>query len=510
MPATSYDQVPYPTKPVRLTHPARLAVAAHLFGLPYAPPDRCRVLEIGCGDGANLIPMAVALPGSRFEGFDLSPGPILRGQAVVERLGLRNITLRCADILTVEYEPASFDYIIAHGVYAWVPAPVRAGLLRLAGACLAPDGIAFVSYNALPGCYLRQAVRDMLLRRLEGISGPAERLAAAHALMREFAAGAVDQTPSSAAMKLEVEEILKRPPGVLFHDELTAVWEPQYVSDVLAAAGAHGLEFLAEAEGVLWCEDGMTAPVCVAARGLAGGDLIGSQQYSDFLTARMFRQTLLRRAGPVDRHVDRNVDLARMAGLRVSGPIHPRSDTPGMPASLEDEAEVTFSLGQRRTVTLSDPRMKQALARIGAAFPSAVPCAGLAGGAEVHGALLSLWFAGGVHLQVAPALAPSDAPFRPDERPIASPLARIQAEQSRDSALNPDHAVVVVNLDHNLVKIDTPVSRGLLRLLDGTRDRAALSRELKTAFGDDAETSLDQIEKQIREATKLGLLMPDG
>ena len=500
VPATSYDQVPYPTKPVRLTHPARLAVAAHLFGLPYAPPERCRVLEIGCGDGANLIPMAVALPDSHFEGFDLSPGAILRGQAIVERLGLRNIALRCADILTVAYEPASFDYIIAHGVYAWVPAPVRDALLRLTGALLAPDGIAFVSYNALPGCYLRKAIRDMLWRRLEGIDDPAGRLAAAHTLLGGFAAGAADQTPSSAALKLEAEEILKRPQGVLFHDELSSVWEPQYIADVIAASRAHGLDFLAESEGVLWCEEGMTAPVCAAARELAGGDLIGSQQYSDFLTARMFRQTLLRRSGPVHRHVD----PARLASLYASGPIHPRSDAPGVPANLEDESEVTFSLGRERTVTLADPRMKQALARIGAAFPSAVPCAESAGGVDVHEALLSLWFAGGIHLQVAPVLAPSD----PGERPTASPLARLQAEQSEDSMLKPGDAVVVVSLDHSLVRIETRLSCQLLRLLDGTRDRAALARELQTVFGDRAEASLEQVDKQLREIIKLGLLMP--
>ena len=500
VPATSYDQVPYPTRPVRLTHPARMAVAAHLLGLPYAPPERCRVLEIGCGDGANLIPMAVALPESRFEGFDLSPAAVLRGQAIIQRLGLRNIALRCADILTVEVEPAAFDYVIAHGVYAWVPAPVRAALLRLAGACLTPDGIAFVSYNALPGCYLRKAVRDMLLRRLDGIGDPNEQLAAAYALLRDFAAGAPDQTPSSAALKLEVEEILKRPPRVLFHDELNPVWEPQYVSDVLAASRAHGLEFLAESEGVLWCEDDMAAPLCVAARGLAGGDFIGTQQYSDFLTARMFRQTLLRRAGPVGRQVD----PARVAGLYASGPIQPRSSAPGVPANLEDGTEVTFSLGRDRTVTLSDPRMKQALARIGAAFPGSVACAGLAGGAEVHEALLNLWFAGGVQFQVAPAPAPRD----PGECPIASPLARLQAEQTESDARSPDHAVIVVSLDHNLVKIDTPLFRALLRLLDGARDRAALSRELQAAFGENAETSLDGIEKHLREAVKLGLLMP--
>ena len=40
------------------THPDRLATIALLYGMAPRPVDRCRVLELGCGDGSNLIPMA--------------------------------------------------------------------------------------------------------------------------------------------------------------------------------------------------------------------------------------------------------------------------------------------------------------------------------------------------------------------------------------------------------------------------------------------------------------------
>ena len=58
---------------------------------------RCRVLELGCGDGGNLVPMALALPGARFVGIDAAPGAIARGRGSSARSGWRTSTLeaRC-------------------------------------------------------------------------------------------------------------------------------------------------------------------------------------------------------------------------------------------------------------------------------------------------------------------------------------------------------------------------------------------------------------------------------
>ena len=70
--ATSYDSVLYPSHACAETHPDRLATLATLFGLSPAPVERCRVLELGCGDGGNLLAMAFALPGSTFVGVDLA------------------------------------------------------------------------------------------------------------------------------------------------------------------------------------------------------------------------------------------------------------------------------------------------------------------------------------------------------------------------------------------------------------------------------------------------------
>src|SRR5437764_4739522 len=119
--ANPYDEVLYKGHPFAQTHPDRLGTIARLFGMSPAPPDDCRVLELGCGDGGNLIPMAYILPGSRFIGIDAGRRGLDNGSALVQTLGLGNIELRHMDLLETDPGLGMFDYIVAHGVYSWTP-----------------------------------------------------------------------------------------------------------------------------------------------------------------------------------------------------------------------------------------------------------------------------------------------------------------------------------------------------------------------------------------------------
>src|SRR5258708_26892960 len=118
---TPYDEIPYPGQPFSQTHPDRMATLAILHGLTPPAVERARVLELGCGDGANLIPMALALPQGKFVGIDLSGRAIAAGQDIASQLELGNISLRQLNMMEIGRDFGEFDYIIAHGLYAWVP-----------------------------------------------------------------------------------------------------------------------------------------------------------------------------------------------------------------------------------------------------------------------------------------------------------------------------------------------------------------------------------------------------
>src|SRR6202049_4172834 len=55
-----------------------------------------------------------------------------------------------------------FDFIIAHGVYSWVPSAVQEALLSAFRRLLAPEGVAYMSYNVYPGWKSKQVLRDAM------------------------------------------------------------------------------------------------------------------------------------------------------------------------------------------------------------------------------------------------------------------------------------------------------------------------------------------------------------
>ncbi len=300
---TAYDEVPYTGHPYADSHPERLATMATLFGMTPAPVERCRVLEVACGDAANLIPMAYALPGSTFTGFDLAAQPIEIGQRMVARLGLENITLAQRDLADFPADAGTFDYIIAHGLYSWIPADARDRLLALIARHVAPRGVAFVSYNVYPGCYIRRMVWEMLRFHTDQLGTPAERIAEAQGFARLLAEGRTVQDQYTALMKAELERFTARDAGFLFHDDLAELNEPVYFHEFIAHAGKHRLQFLCEAELVAMAYGGLTPE---AKRVLDALDPLAREQYLDFAKCRRFRQTLLchedvaieRRLGP--------------------------------------------------------------------------------------------------------------------------------------------------------------------------------------------------------------------
>ena len=220
-PQTSYDEIPYDCSVFSYTHPSCLATWATLLGMAPPPVDRCRLLELGCGNGANLIPMAHDLPDSRFVGVDLSPRQIAMGQEIVDALRLPNIDLRAFSITDIDESFGQFDYIVCHGVYSWVPAAVQDKILSICKQNLAPNGVAYVSYNTYPGWHIRGMIREMMGFHVRQFADPKERVQQAKALL-EFLLQAVGKAPTLYGGLLQVEADMLKEGGdtYLFHEHL--------------------------------------------------------------------------------------------------------------------------------------------------------------------------------------------------------------------------------------------------------------------------------------------------
>jgi methyltransferase-like protein len=434
-----YDQIAYRTLPRRQTHPDRLAAMARLFGMNPAPVTACRVLELGCGDGANLIPQAYYLPHSDFIGVDLAAAPIAAGSAIAAELGLSNISLRAADLRDLGPDLGEFDYIFAHGLYSWIPPDVRDRLLAVCRERLAPQGVAFVSYNVYPGRYPRQMIREILLYHTRAIEDPAQRIAEARRLLPQ-----IDHE--------EAKHVMEHGDDGLFHDDLAPINDPVWFHEFAAHAGRHGLQYLAEAQSHKTFNSAMELA------GESAMDVIEREQYVDFRKLRRFRETLLCHEQVA---LDRAIGPARMNEFLFSEYQRAQqiSGEQGVQA-VEAVVQALHDTGQ-----------------LPVQFEELIP---YAGNAELLGQILfALLAAGCVNLHV------HDFPCEETvtERPRASRLARYQASSGSS----------VTSACHIPVELD-PLALHLVQLLDGTRTHEEIAREVA---GIEGAHSLEEIRRHL-------------
>ncbi len=477
---TAYDVVPYLSGARLPTFPDGMAVIGRLLGLEPAHPNAARILELACGDGGNLIPMAISLPRSEFLGVDLAPTAVERGTAAIGELGLKNVRLLQGDIAALGDELGSFDYVIAHGVYSWVPASVRAALLGLVRRVMRPHGLAFVSYNAEPGDHIRGVLRGMMRMHTRAVTDPRKKIEQARALL-----GMLSLAPGNAGdayralLQSEVGKALAASDHLLYHDDLADISQPFFFTEFMDAAHAAGLEFAAEAAFHAMSLESLPVELAGALAELGRSDIIAKEQYLDFITCRGFRQTLLCHAGAP---LDRAVTTARIRQLRcVSSLSRVAGADPG-------DSLVAFQTPHGSALTTDSPIAVAALDILRARFPRSVPFEALAaeaGAGDPAGeqllaeVLFRAFSAGAVGFRLHEPAAGDGV----TGRPAASPWARLRAGARR-----------CVNLYHETVHLEEP-DAGLLPLLDGTRTVA----EVATALGRD--------EPDVREAlARLGRL----
>ena len=111
----------------------------------------------------TLIPFAMQYPESNIIGVDLSDVQINKGIDFTKHLNIPNVDLLACSIGDIDESFGKFDYIIAHGLYSWVNEPLKQKILSICNHNLNENGIAYVSYNTLPGWNNLMTIRDMAL-----------------------------------------------------------------------------------------------------------------------------------------------------------------------------------------------------------------------------------------------------------------------------------------------------------------------------------------------------------
>ena len=518
----SYDLVPYESHSFPRSHPDNLATVATLFGMTPAPIDNCRVLELGCAGGGNIIPMACNSAESDFVGIDLSARQIGTGQGLVNALELTNIQLLRKSIDDLGRDFGTFDYIIVHGVYSWVSEEIREKIISVCKRNLAENGVAYVSYNTYPGWHMPEALREMMLYHVSSFKDAKMQTRQARALLGFLQQATADNTNAySLFLKNEVENLGRKTDSYIFHEFLEAVNHPVYFQEFASNAERHGLQYLGEANVSAMLVGNF--PEKIARKLRLAGDIIRREQYMDFLFNRRFRATMLCHA---EQTLSRKINPDRVADFYISSAARPKPEN----QNLRSAKKVTVVKPGGRTATIAwNPGVRAALPFLWDNWPKAIPFSQLF--AEVRDRVLSkkrgsrsaateqedalrrqlasdllrLYLAGIVRFhRHAPNLATDVS-----DRPKVAPLTRLQAERSN----------WVTNQWHRSVGL-RPFDRSLVQNLDGEHDRPALEAEMTRlveagTLGDEeakdvgglAQRVQESVERSLRRAVRAALLI---
>ncbi len=518
----SYEEVLYPSYLHVQTQPDRLATMAAFYGMQPAPVEKCRVLELGCSDGSNLIPYGFHLPESEFIGIDLAARSVAMGQQRIEALGLKNVQLRQFDVMDVDESFGQFDYIVAHGLFSWVPPEVREKILDICRRNLSPQGVAHVSYNAYPGCHFRDMTREMMLFHVRNVTDSQERIVQAIALIKFLSESFAETDLYRMFLKNELESLQERRHEQIFHDDLEKFNQPFYFHQFIEKAAAHDLQFLSEVD-YFEMQDHIYPQQVKEALSILSSDIIAREQYLDFVKCRRFRQTLLCHK---EAQLDRALKPERMRLFYLASSARPVSDAP----DIEGDTVEEFHGAKGAAMKTNHPLAKAAIVCLGEAYPHSLHFDELLTRARARAGrnesdessadeealvlgnfLLQVYAAGLIELHVyQPQIA-----ITAGERPTASPLARWQIQQGP----------VVTTLLCTGLEIEDELGQRLLLLLDGTRDRAALLKELTALIESDAlkpedgstdgkrkvlENLPELLEQNLARLAKLGLLEKQG
>ncbi|MBL8795763.1 MAG: methyltransferase regulatory domain-containing protein, partial [Planctomycetia bacterium] len=440
--------------------------------------------ELGCAAGGNLIPMALGLPESSFHGVDLSQRQIDDGRRLIEQLGLKNIALKHQSILDVTAELGKFDYIICHGVFSWVPRPVQDRIMAICQENLADDGIAYISYNTLPGWHMRGMIRDMMYYHASHFREASVRVKQARELL-DFLAKSVskENTPYSLLLKNEVELLRKSRDSYLYHEHLEECNEPIYFHQFAERAAAVGLRYLGEADLHVMVPGNYPPEVAKVLHRLSP-DIVHIEQYMDFLRNRMFRQTLLCHQHLTPNYGLRTDQLTGFAIASSAKAVSPQPDIQGPaveqfrgPGGVTLNSSVPLAKAAMlclaevwpRALTFSELR-ERARARLQPAFqPDA---AAVAQDSQTLGQCLLTCYTSASSSLLELHVHPARFIVEVGDKPMVSPLARLQAQAG----------AVATNLRHETVRL-SDFQRQLVMQLDGSRDREALVDALVDVVG---------------------------
>lgn len=462
----AYDNVPYESYAYPMTFPAHIGMVGSLFGLNTAAPQKARILEIGSASGGNVFPLALRYPNADITAIDLSDVQIAEAKKQQEVMGVKNIKFIAMDACKIDKSFGKFDYIICHGVFSWVPDEVRDRLLEVFNEHLNDNGVAFVSYNTLPGWQFVQSLRDMMRYHIERFETPREKVAQAKMLLEFLRESApANREWYKNIIQEELNIVAKANDTYFFHDHLEGNNTQYYLHQFVDMARKANLQYLGDANLPSMFVENM--PKNAAEKLRSVNDIVRQEQYMDFIVNRRFRMSLLIKG---DAKLQRNIPQEKVFDFYLSSAMRPKNKDADKNAPFDFEkmdGGGTFTTNNPPATTLFLTLCEQGIKPIKAEdlIKETMKKLGTSDDTAIRKIILDFGVRLALHGYISFSADTLDFVKNVSEKPKAYPLARYQAQQP--------NVKIVTNVAGTAYPIDA-VGMRIMTQLDGTKTKAEI------------------------------------
>ena len=360
--------------------------------------------------------MAALFPLAECVGIDMSVRQIKTAKRHAATLGLKNVKLEAISLSDIPENWGQFDYIIAHGILSWVAPPIQKKLMEMCRERLSPQGVAYISFNTLPGWHMVRMLRDMMLFHTQDALTPEAKATSARDILQKVTAITAQRGSAySAFLQTEQETIKNKPDAYLLHDHLEENNHAFYLHEFVKLANAHALAYIADMD--LTTQGKVNPPPEMLPVLATTQDRVRQEQYIDFIVSRRFRCALLcRQEAPLRPEIPLGIlhtmhVLSHFAVKAEQDGVKTYS-VPGKLAMNGADADVAT------LIELMDKKAGQSMPLAG--FIEALP---IAGQQAFMQKVMTLVFAGGFTLLQEPMQHCTVL----SAWPVAFPLARYQA-----------------------------------------------------------------------------------
>ncbi|MEI1252210.1 class I SAM-dependent methyltransferase [Rhizobium aouanii] len=232
-------------------NPAMLRLACLCNAVEPQLPDAPSYLELGFGQGVTINMLAAASSGT-YWGTDFNPAQTVEARKLADA---SRADIHLYDNSFEEFanrrDLPDFDVIALHGIWSWISEKNRKIITDIIRRKLRPGGLAYISYNCLPGWAPVVPIRQLmsLYQDYGGgkMSRPIERIEGAVQFAEEIAKAGSYYFRDNPFAKHHLEQMGKQGRNYLGHEYMNADWHLEHFSDMARSLDEAKLTYVGSA-----------------------------------------------------------------------------------------------------------------------------------------------------------------------------------------------------------------------------------------------------------------------